>query len=107
MEQSWIVVALCQVCLQFVTNETPGLGGEWRRGRDYGHCVARSANDVDAARTTQNRCPVGASMTHQVLTACIRLAPNVSSRRTSASISSVSISRCTRLACTTSFTLIA
>ena len=31
-----------------------------------GHSVACSANAPDAARTTQNRWPVGASMTHQV-----------------------------------------
>jgi hypothetical protein len=30
------------------------------------HSVACSANDLDAARTTQNRWPVGASMTHHV-----------------------------------------
>src|SRR5581483_2876964 len=51
--------------------------------------------------TTQNRWPVGASMTHHVRTCAMRLAPSCSRRRTSASMSSDSMSRCTRLACVT------
>src|SRR5271170_3999803 len=78
-----------------VTNKQQLLGDS---GSDHGHCVACRANDGEAAWTTQKRWPVGASMTHQVCTAWIALAPSFSSRRTSASMSSVSISRCTRLA---------
>src|SRR5277367_5513552 len=63
----------------------------------YSQVAASFANDGEDALTTQNRCPVGASITHQVCTAWMRLAPNFSSLRTSASISSVSMSRCTRL----------
>src|SRR5690348_15719147 len=56
-------------------------------------------------RTTQKRWPVGASITTQVLIASILLAPSASSRRTSASTSSLSMSRCTRLSCCTRCTI--
>jgi GGDEF domain-containing protein len=51
--------------------------------------------------TTQKRCPVGASITHQRLIHPTRFAPRASSRATSASWSSASISRCTREGCAT------
>ncbi len=44
-------------------------------------------------RTTQNRWPVGASITHQVFTFSSRFAPSASNRATSASTSSASMSR--------------
>src|SRR5262249_9227125 len=59
------------------------------------HRFASAAKLARWGRTTQKRWPVGASSTHQVWTCLTRLAPSVSSRRTSASISSASISRCT------------
>src|SRR6185312_2170129 len=53
------------------------------------------------ARTTQKRCPVGASITTQRSRRRATLAPRVSRRATSAGISSVSMSRCTRLSWST------
>src|SRR5690606_21269913 len=47
-------------------------------------------------RTRQNRCPVGACITIQVLIRATSFAPSAFSRSHSASMSSVSISRCTR-----------
>ena len=62
---------------------------------------AWAANWLDCALTTQNRWPVGASITHHVCTCFTRFAPSASRRRTSASMSSASMSRCTRLGCDT------
>ena len=56
------------------------------------------------ARTTQKRWPVGASITHQRFTKPMRFAPKPSSRRTSASRSSLSMSRWMRLGCVTCWT---
>src|SRR6185369_2355927 len=65
------------------------------------HTLATVAKSVDCGRTMQKRWPVGASITIQRFTRATRFAPNPSSRRASASRSSASMSRCTRLGCCT------
>lgn len=62
-----------------------------------GHVFASSPSGPRCVRTTQKRWPVGASSTHHVSTRATRFAPSASSRRTSASTSSDSMSRWTRL----------
>ena len=62
------------------------------------HAFARASKSGRCGRTTQNRWPVGACITHHRLILATRVAPSASSRRTSASMSSVSISMCARLA---------
>jgi hypothetical protein len=66
--------------------------------------LALAAKSGRCARTTQKRCPEGAAITNQPLTAPMRRAPSFSRRRTSASMSSASMSRCTRLSCCTCWT---
>lgn len=72
-----------------------------RRTLDQTHLLARRTKEDSGAGMTQNRWPVGTSMTHQSRTFFTRFAPRPSNRNTSASTSSVSISRCTRLSCST------
>src|ERR1700730_6154618 len=59
--------------------------------------LALASKSVRCARTTQKFWPVGAAITYQVPTGPMRRAPSFSSRPTSASMSSASMSRCTRL----------
>ena len=61
-------------------------------------CFARNPC---AAAHTQKRWPVGASITHQRVDLLHALRAEASRRCTSASMSSVSMSRCTRLGCST------
>ena len=67
------------------------------QGQRFGAARAASSR----IGTTQKRCPSGLSITHQRLTNLTGLAPSASSRATSASRSSVSMSRCTREGCAT------
>lgn len=50
----------------FTFPSLPGYTRSWRI--DYCHSRARSPNRCDCTLTTQKRWPVGAAMTHQVLT---------------------------------------
>ena len=72
-------------------------GGRGALDSPQGHVFASSPSGPRCGRTTQKRWPVGASSTHHVSTRATRFAPSASSRRTSASTSSVSMSRWTRL----------
>ena len=67
-------------------------------GGSYSHLFALSSKSLLTTGTIQNRCPVGASITHQLLILSILVAPSASSLFTSASMLSDSISMCTRLA---------
>src|SRR4029077_1320222 len=58
--------------------------------------LALASKSARCARTTQKRWPVGAAITYHVPTAPMRRAPS-RALRTSASMSSASMSRCTRL----------
>src|SRR4029077_4744092 len=59
--------------------------------------LALASKSARCARTTQKCWPVGASITYHVAPGPMRRARSFSSRHTSASMSSASMSRCTRL----------
>src|SRR5690606_8773107 len=89
-----------------LTPFSPPAGRRCPEGADeglfsYPHSFGRAPRSASFIRITQNRCPLGASITHQRFTNATFFAPSFSRRSASASMSSASMSRCTREGCET------